>query len=51
MKHNGVIHRKLELIADNTRKLRALLPLSVAGILANHLDDFDCFIQEIEAHG
>lgn len=135
MKNNGVIHRKLELIADNTRKLRALLPLpierlrgdfflkngiertlqisieamidianriaslenqpaaadsyqalvqlaergiiqqadkyrnmirfrnfivhryenidpeNIAGILANHLGDFDCFIQEIEAHG
>ena len=29
MKQNGLIHRKLELIADNTRKLRALLPLSI----------------------
>ncbi len=29
MKYNGVIHRKLELIGENTRKLRGLLPLSV----------------------
>jgi len=28
MKYNGVIHRKLELIGENTRKLRTLLPLS-----------------------
>jgi uncharacterized protein YutE (UPF0331/DUF86 family) len=36
MKLNGVVQRKLELIADNTRKLRALLPLATERIR----DDF-----------
>jgi uncharacterized protein YutE (UPF0331/DUF86 family) len=36
MKLNGVVQRKLELIADNTRKLRSLLPLATERIR----DDF-----------